>query len=278
MLSDLYTVAEWALWIFLALAVVALAALVFRLVKQPRERILAPALIFVLTGALCLGSFFFLRTRVETIRLNTIRQVGLEVGHDGLRTNALIYDTQVSVTAALKAPGFLGHITSYLVHKTTDVNTQVAVYGLIDFTTVDAKVATVNRQARTITLSLPDPEIGKNTTYISAVNGVQEKEGPVTAIATGISGFVGSLFHLPVVSVNTTPELALAEARALKDAQASPALATCGKEEIVQQLTGIFHLVPAYEGYTVIVHWPVPPDKKIDCAALQSDFLHNGSA
>jgi hypothetical protein len=275
-LSDAYTFAEWALWTFAALAAVALAALIFRLVRQPRQQVLAPAIILVVTGALFLGSLFFLRTRVETVDLNSIKAVGLEVGHDGLRTNALVYNTQVSVTAALKAPGFLGHVTSYLVHKTTDVNAQVAVYGLIDFSTVDAKVATVDRKARTITLSLPNPEIGRNTTYISAVNGVQEKEGPVTALTTGISGFIGSLFHLPVVSVNTKPELALAEARGLKSAEHSSALATCGKEEIVQQLTGIFHLVPAYQGYTVIVHWPVPPDKKIDCAALQSDFLRSG--
>jgi uncharacterized membrane protein YjjB (DUF3815 family) len=275
-LSDVYTVAEWALYVFAALALVALGAIIFRLVKKPRQRVLAPALVLVVTGALFLGSFFFLRTRVEMVNLNSIKQVGLEVGHDGLRTNALVYNTQVSLTAELKAPGFLGHITSYLVHKTTDVNTQVAVYGLIDFATVDARVATVDRQARTITLSLPDPEIGQNTTYISAVNGVQEEEGPVTAVATGISGVIGSLFHLPVVSVNTKPELALAEARALKKAQGSAALATCGKEEIVRQLAGIFHLVPAYQGYTVIVHWPVPPDKKIDCAALQSAFLRSG--
>ncbi len=275
-LADAYTVAEWALYVFAALALVALAAIVFRLARKPRKHVLAPALVFVLTGAFFLGSLFFLRTRIETVRLNTISQVGLEVGHDGLRTNALVYSTQVSLTAALKVPGFLGHITSYLVHKTTDVNTQVAVYGLINFATIDAKAATVNRQLRTIMLSLPDPEVGKNTTYISAVNGVQEKEGPITALATGISGFVGSLFHLPVVSVNTAPELALAEARALKRAQGSVALSTCGKEEIVRQLTGIFHLVPAYQGYSVIVHWPVPPDRKIDCAALQGDFLRSG--
>ena len=275
MLSDAYTVAEWALWVFLALALVALGVLVFRLVKQPRQHILAPALIIVLTGALSLGSLFFLRTRVETIRLNSIREVGLEVGHDGLRTNALIYNTQVSITAALTSPILSGIVRS-LVHKTTDVRTQVAVYGLIDFATIEAKEATVDRQARTITFSLPDPEVGKNTTYISEVNGVQESEGPVSAVETGITGFIGSLFNLPVVSVNTAPELALAEARALRRAQSSPALATCGKEEIVRQLTGIFHLVPAYHGYTVIVHWPVPPDRHIDCAALQSDFLNAG--
>jgi hypothetical protein len=275
-LSDLYTVAEWAKYIFLALAVLAVAAIVFRLVRKPRRQVFGPAVIFVITAALCAASFVFLSTRVVQVRLNSIREVGLETGHAGLRTNALIYNTQVSVTAELKAPGVLGKITSFFVHKTTDVNTQVAVYGLIDFSTLDAKTATVNRQARTITLTLPDPEIGKNTTYISAVNGVQEKEGPLSALAGGVSDVFRSLFGLPVVEVNPAPELKLAETRALTRAEASDALATCGKDEIVQQLTGIFHLVPAYKGYSVIVHWPVPPDKKIDCAALQSDFLSSG--
>src|ERR1700761_4536626 len=136
----------------------------FRLVRQPRQQVLAPAIVLVVAGAFFLGSLLFLRTRVETVDLNSIKAVGLEVGHDGLRTNALVYNMQVSVTASLKAPGILGHVTSYLVHKTTDVSTQVAVYGLIDFATVDAKAATVDRRARTITLSLPNPEIGKNTT------------------------------------------------------------------------------------------------------------------
>jgi hypothetical protein len=91
-----------------------------------------------------------------------------------------------------------------------------------------------------------------------------------------VSGFIGSLFGLPVVSVNPEPALMLAEAKALKAARRSTALASCGKEEITAQLTGIFHLVPAYRGYTVVVHWPVPPDPKIDCAALQDQFVQSG--
>jgi hypothetical protein len=275
-LSDLYTVAKWAEYVFAALAVIALAAIVMRLLKNPRQHVFGPAVILVLAGALCAGSFFFLRTRVVQVRLDSIREVGLEIGHAGLRTNALRYDTQVSLTVALRAPGLLGHITGYLVHKTTDVSTEVAVYGLINFATVDAKVATVNRQAHTITLALPDPSIGRNTTYIAAVNGVQEKEGPLTAIAGGITGVIGSLFHLPVISVNPEPELALAETRALEKARGSVALESCGKEEITAQLTGIFHLVPAYQGYTVVVKWPVPPDLNINCPALQREFLRAG--
>ncbi len=183
----------------------------------------------------------------------------------------------MTITAELKAPGVLGKVTSFLVHKNTSLGTQVAVYGLIDFTTVASRVATVDRRARTITLSLPDPEVGKNTTYIASVDGVQQHDGPVTAVADGLGGLVRSLFGLPVVSVNPKPALLLAEARALKNARNSAVLATCGKEEIVSQLTGIFHLTPAYRGYTVRVHWPVPPDPSINCKAEQAKFIRSGS-
>jgi hypothetical protein len=277
MLSDLYAVAKWAGIVFAVLVVIALVTIVLRLVRTPRQRVLGPGVALVVTAALCAGSFAFLSTRVVHIRLDSIKEIGLEIRHDGLRTNALRYDTTVSITATLRAPGFLHHIVSDLVHKTTTVNTQVAVYGLIDFTTVDAKVATVDRQARTITFSLPDPQVGLNTTYISSVNGVQEHEGPVTAVADDVTGFIGSLFGLPVVSVNPEPELMLAETRALAHARRSVALESCGKEEIGSQLTGIFHLVPAYRGYSVVVHWPVPPDPRINCAALQREFVGSGS-
>jgi hypothetical protein len=69
----------------------------------------------------------------------------------------------------------------------------------------------------------------------------------------------------------------LAETRALAHARRSVALASCGKEEIVSQLTGIFQLVPAYRGYSVVVHWPVPPDPKVNCAGLQHEFIQSGS-
>ena len=277
MLSDLYAVAKWAGIVFAVLAVIALVTIVLRLVRTPRQHVLGPGIALVVAAALCAGSFAFLSTRVVHIRLDSIKEIGLELRHDGLRTNALRYDTTVSITATLKAPGFLHHIVADLVHKTTTVDTQVAVYGLIDFTTVDAKVATVDRQARTITFSLPDPQVGPNTTYIASVNGVQEHEGPVTAVANDVTGFIGSLFGLPVVSVNPEPELMLAETRALAHARRSVALASCGKEEIVSQLTGIFQLVPAYRGFSVVVHWPVPPDPKINCAALQQEFIRSGS-
>jgi len=133
MLSDLYAVAKWAGIVFAVLAVIALVTIVLRLVRTPRQHVLGPGIALVVAAALCAGSFAFLSTRVVHIRLDSIKEIGLELRHDGLRTNALRYDTTVSITATLKAPGFLHHIVADLVHKTTTVDTQVAVYGLIDF-------------------------------------------------------------------------------------------------------------------------------------------------
>jgi hypothetical protein len=78
-----------------------------------------------------------------------------------------------------------------------------------------------------------------------------------------------ALFGHSQVSFNIDPELADAEAAALARAQRSAALASCGKQEIVQQLTAEFNLVPAYRGYTVHVNWPQPPVAGVSCSGLQ---------
>lgn len=272
-----YSAARWVEYAAGAVAVAALAWVIWRVTGRRWIKVIRAALVFVLAVGVWIGAGKFLATRVVTIKVDSIRQVGLELKHAGLRTNALRYDTTVSLTASLNAPGVIGDVTRALIHKTTTVSAQVATYGLIDFTAVGSKVARVDRQARTITLALPDPEIGKNTTYISKVDGVSQQDGPLTAVAQGLAGIVESLFHGSVISVNTKPELALAETRALKAARHSIALATCGKEEIVSQLTGIFRLSPAYRGYTVHVTWPVPPDPHVRCKALQGKFIRQGS-
>ena len=270
-----YSLAEWIEPAAIVVAVLAVAWIAFLAVRRRARKAASGVVVLVLAAGLAFGAHAFLSTRITRLSLNSIRQVGLELRRDGLRTNALRYDTTVTLDVSLNAPGPIGTLTRYLIHKDATVTSQVAVYGLIDFATIDAKVATVNRQARTITLSLPDPEIGRNTTYIASVNGVQQKDGPLTAVAQGVAGIVTSIFHGATVSVNAAPELAKAEARALRAARHSVALATCGKEEIVRQLTRIFRLTPAYRDYTVHVRWPVPPDPAVNCAALQSEFLHS---
>jgi hypothetical protein len=143
---------------------------------------------------------------------------------------------------------------------------------VIDFTTISRKTATVNRQARTITLALPDPVVSRNTTYIWSVDNVQERTGLLPAVEQSLEGPLESLFGHSQVSFDINPELSQAEAAALAKARTSAALASCDKEEIVQQLTAEFNLLPAYAGYTVHVTWPQPPVTSISCSGLQSQL------
>jgi hypothetical protein len=204
--------------------------------------------------------------------------------HAGLRTNALIYDQPVTVSVSWKVlpsgfpgSGILDPVSAYLVHKTTDLDARVDVYGLIDFTTVAAKVATVNKQARTITLSLPNPTISKNTTYIWSVNGVQEQTGLLNTVEQSLIGPLEAVFNHPQLSFNARPALMDAEAAALTRAQHGGALDSCGEQEIVHQLTAAVNLTPAYRGYMVDVRWPSAPAHGVNCAALQRQLARAGS-
>jgi hypothetical protein len=284
MWSAFYAIASWAVYVAGALTLIAALAIILRLRKQPRKPILGPSVALVISAALCLGMLAFLRTRMAQIRIDSIQQIGLETKHAGLRTNALLYRTQVSIPVTFSllpsyfpGSGIVDKISGLLVHHTTTTDAQVAVYGLIDFTTVAGKVATVDRQARTITLSLPNPVVDRNTTYIWSVGGVQEREGPLNAIARSITGPIDSLLGRPAVSVDPTAALAKAEARALSRAQHSRVLDSCGKEEIARQLTSAVNLTPAYRGYTVKVSWPTPVAASVNCAALQARLARSGN-
>ncbi len=283
MLSVAYAIARWLEYLGGGLALIALAAITRRLVKRPRQQILGPVSMMVAGGAICVGMFVFLGTRTEQVRLDSIKQLGLEMHHAGLRTEALIYDIQVSVpiTLRLLPPGtplssVINKISGYLVNTTTTVHPKVAVYSLIDLATLESKFATVNRQARVIVLSLPDPTISQNTTYVVSVDGVQVREGPLNAVAQSLTGLFDSLLHRPVMSFSAQPALAKAKAEALIRAQHSRVLDSCGKAEISQQLAGIFHLTPEYHDYILKIIWPTPPAVGVNCAALQSQ-LASGS-
>ena len=284
MLSVAYAIARWVEYVSGALALIALAAITRRLVKRPRQLILGPVSVMLAAGAICVGMFVFLGTRTEQVRLDSIKQLGLETHHGGLRPEALIYGIQVSVPVTLRVlpPGtplssVINKISASLVYTTTTVHPEVAVYGLIDFATVESESATVNRQARSIVLSLPNPTISQNTTYIVSVNGVQVREGPLNAVVQSLTGLFDSLVHRPVMSFSGQPALAKAKADALIRAQHSRVLDSCGKEEIARQLAGIFHLTPEYRDYTLKVIWPTPPAAGVNCAALQSQLARNGS-
>jgi hypothetical protein len=79
----------------------------------------------------------------------------------------------------------------------------------------------------------------------------------------------------PIVSVNISSELQAAQ-RAT-DGRSNPVeIFGCGKNEIEQQLTGIFGSLPQYRGWPVVVQFPgmrsVPEGR---CQVLQSQFVHS---
>ena len=276
MLSAAYAIAKWVEYGAASLVVLALVVVAWWVRSRPRRLIGKGLIALAAAAALCFGTYEFLGTRVQQVKLDSIKGVGLELRHAGLRTNALLYDVSTSVPYTLKVlptgvpgSGIANAIGGYLVHRTTTVSAQIAVYGLIDFTTVTATVASVDRQARTITMTLPAPLVSADTTYVSSVNGISQQQGPLTAVAQAVTGIVSSLAGQSSVSVNPAPALAKAEATALSRARTSSVLRSCGEAEIVTQLTRIFDLTPAYRGYTVVVNWPAAPDTAINCAAHQ---------
>ena len=275
MLSAAYTIAQWAAYVSGAVVLLALAAIATRMRRQPRGPILGPLCVLVSAAVICAGTFAFSGTRVQQISLNSIKQVGLETHHAGLRTNALIYEIQASASVSLRpfpATSGLGesldHVIGSLVQETTTVEAKVAVYGLINFATLTSRSAIVDQQTRTITVSLPNPEIGPDTTYIASVSGIQVREGPLYAMAKGLLGILDSLFHRPVVSVSTQPALTKAETVALAQARRSQTLEACGRQEIAQQLYRIFQLTPQYQDYRLSIIWPTPTPSGVTCPAV----------
>ena len=274
-----FDVAQWAVYVAGAIAVAALLVVGWRLARSPRRFSIGAAVVLIVAGGVCFASYKFLGTRVQQVTLGSITQLGLEKNHAGLRTDAEVYGVPVTVTASwCPLPSFVAGcgVVRDLDHKSTTVQSKIAVYGLIDFTKLAGKKATVNRQTKTITLSLPNPEVGSNTTYIVSVDGIQQRSGVLNAIAQGLVGPFEALFHHPNLTLNTAPELAKAESAALAMGQRSTVLSSCGKQEITRQLTAAFDLTPAYAGYTVDVTWPQPPAPGVNCAAMQRQLANNG--
>jgi len=274
MLSAAYAVAQWAEYVSGAVAVLALATIATRLRKRPRGVILGPFCVLVSAAVICAGAFAFSGTRVQQVSLNSIKQLGLETHHTGLRTNALFYEVQASVSVTLRLlpptgalSDSIDRVIASLVQETTTVNAKVAVYGLLNFATLTARSATINRQTRTVTVSLPNPEIGLDTAYIASIGVVQVREGPLYAVVKGLAGVLDSLLHRPVVSVSAQPALTKAETVALARARRSQALEACGRQEITEQLTRIFQLAPQYKDYRLSVIWPTPTPSGVNCPA-----------
>jgi hypothetical protein len=167
---------------------------------------------------------------------------------------------------------FVNQIGKYLLHENEAVDVQVAEYGYIDFATARSATVTIDGGSRTITVELPTPT---TRTYIYSVGNVRLSEGPLNALGALVKAVFASILHEPVVSVNISGELQAAESAVSKDANPLEIFG-CGKNEMEQQLAGIFSSLPQYRGWLVDVHFPdmrsVPESQ---CQALQSQLIHS---
>ena len=152
------------------------------------------------------------------------------------------------------------------------MDVQVAEYGYINFATARSATATIDRGSRTITVELPTPTV---RTYIYSVGTVRFSEGPLNAIGTMVKAPFAAMLGKPIVSVDISGELQAAQ-RAIAGRGNAAEVFGCGKNEIEQQLTGIFGSLPQYRGWPVVVRFPgmrsVPEGR---CQALQNQFVHS---
>lgn len=248
--------------------------------RHRRARLLVSAPAFVLVVALLLGclTWFIGQTRVSKTTVGDLVDQGRTTNEAGLRTEAEVFRTTVSTTVYYRLPGnspvanWLNQIGRYLLHENEDVDVQVAEYGYIDFATARSAAATIDQNSRTITVELPTPTV---RTYIYSVSGVRFSEGPLNALGTAVKAAVAAILHQPIVSLNISGELQAAETSITRNANPAEIFG-CGKNDIEQQLAGIFGSLPQYRGWLVVVQFPGTrsiPDSR--CQALQNQLVHS---
>ena len=248
--------------------------------RHRRARLLVSVPSFVLVVALFLGglTWFIGQTRVSKTTVGAIVDQGRTVNEAGLRTEAEVFGTTVSTIVYYRLPvdspvvNWLNQTAKYLVHGKKDVDVQVAEYGYINFATARSATATIDRGSRAITVELPTPAV---RTYIYSVGAVRFSEGPLNAIGTMVKAPFAAILGKPIASVNISGELQAAQ-RAI-DGRANPVeIFGCGKNEIEQQLAGIFGSLPEYRGWPVVVQFSgmrsVPQGR---CQALQNQLVHS---
>ena len=221
-------------------------------------------------------TWFIGQTRVSRTTVGAIVDQGRTLNEAGLRTESEVFRTTVNTIVYYRLPfdspvvNWLNQTGKYLVHEKKDVDVQVAEYGYINFATARSATATIDRGSRTITVQLPTPTA---RTYIYSVGQVRLSEGPLNAIGTMLRAPFAAILGKPVVSVNISGELQAAQSAVGKTA--SPfEIFGCGKNEIEQQLAGIFGSLPQYRGWSVVVQFSgmrsVPEGQ---CQALQGRLV-----
>lgn len=106
-----------------------------------------------------------------------------------------------------------------------------------------------------------------------SVHTVKVEKGLLNALGTAFKSAFGSILGQPIVSVDISGELAAAQKMVAANANRSEIFG-CGKNEIEQQLQGIFRTIPQYHGYVLVVEFPgmqtVPASR---CQALQKRLV-----
>lgn len=248
--------------------------------RHRRARLLVSAPSLVLVAALLCGglTWFIGQTRISETTVGAIVDQGRTRGEAGLRTEAEVFRTTVSTVVYYRLPGdsptvsWLNQTAKYLFHEKKDVDVQVAEYGYINFATARSATATIDRGSRTITVELPTPTV---RTYIYSVGDVRFSEGPLNALGTAVKAMFAAILGQPIVSMNISGELQAAQSTI--SGRANPAeIFGCGKNEIEQQLAGIFGTLPQYRGWPVVVQFSgmrsVPESR---CQALQNRLVQS---
>lgn len=245
-----------------------------------RARLLVSAPSFVLVVALLFSSltWFIGQTRVSRTTVGAIVDQGRTLNEAGLRTESEVFRTTVSTIVYYRLPvdspvvNWLNQTGKYLVHEKKDVDVQVAEYGYVNFATARSATATIDRGSRTITVQLPTPTA---RTYIYSVGQVKFSEGPLNAIGTMLKAPLAAILGKPVVSVNILGELRAAQSAVGRTANPVEIFG-CGKNEIEQQLAGIFGSLPQYRGWPVVVQFSGMQNvSEGQCQALQNQLVRS---
>jgi hypothetical protein len=236
-----------------------------------------PSLVLAIALLLSGLSWFIGETRVSRTTVGAIVDQGRTLNEAGLRTEAEVFRTTVSTIVYYKLPGdspvisWLNQAAKDLLYEKEDADIQVAEYGYINFETARSAPATIDPDSRTITVELPTPVV---RTYIYSVGDVKFSEGPLNAIGTAMKAAFAAILHKPIVSMDISGELQTAQRSIVKRASQNEIFG-CGKNEIEQQLAGIFGSLPQYRGWAVAVQFPgmrsIPESR---CHVLQNRLVH----
>jgi hypothetical protein len=248
--------------------------------RHRRAHLLVSTPAFVLVVALLFSglTWFIGQTRVSRTTVGAIVDEGRTLNDAGLRTESEVFGATVSTIVYYRLPvdlpvvNWLNQAGKYLVHEKKDVGVQVAEYGYINLATARSATAAIDRGSRIITVQLPTPTA---RTYIYSVGQVRFSEGPLNAIGTMLKAPFAAILGKPVVSVNISGELQAAQ-KAVAGRANPVEIFGCGKNEIEQQLAGIFGSLPQYHDWRVVVQFPgmrsVPEGQ---CQALQNRLIRS---